>query len=129
MCDLTAIVGVSKHTEKATGELIETQIKFAKESLASNDHSFAPHMMFSAAPMRGRAMAGAPRMRKSAAPSGMMMKGMQGGGGPPQAMAMCAMPMAPPGGASMMRGGPPPNMAPQMMKSSAAPEMMMMESK
>lgn len=41
MCHLTAIVGVSKQKEKATGMLIETQIKFGKETLnnnSDNDH-------------------------------------------------------------------------------------------
>lgn len=31
LCDLTAIVGVQKQADKATGELVESTIKFEKE--------------------------------------------------------------------------------------------------
>ena len=33
LCDHTAIVGVMKQTNKATGELQESEIKFGKEAL------------------------------------------------------------------------------------------------
>ena len=37
LCDHTAIVGVMKQTNKATGELQESEIKFGKEALPDED--------------------------------------------------------------------------------------------
>jgi hypothetical protein len=36
LCDETAIIGVMKQTNKTTGELKETSIKFGKEALTDN---------------------------------------------------------------------------------------------
>ena len=78
---------MSKHKEKATGLLIETHIKFGKESLNSNSDNYfgggmprarmmmAPPPMMAAAPMMCKSMAMAPMMcDMSAPPMAPMMK-------------------------------------------------------
>jgi len=39
LCDETAIIGVLKQADKATGELRETTIKFGKEALTDHQES------------------------------------------------------------------------------------------
>ena len=56
LCNLTAIVGVSKQTEKATGMLIETQIKFGKEILNSNSDNFGPQLSMISSKVKKRKM-------------------------------------------------------------------------
>ena len=89
LCDQTAIVGVMKQTNQATGELQESVIKFGKESMPAESH----HMMAlggfgggggggsrmmkkckRAAPMARSRAAPAMAMMRSASPEMMMME-------------------------------------------------------
>ena len=45
LCDATAIIGVMKQTDKASGQLQEKTIKFSKEALPEPENTFAPFKM------------------------------------------------------------------------------------
>ena len=52
LCDLTAIVGVQKQAHKATGELVESEIKFGKEANnAEQEEDMYSILSYGGAPM------------------------------------------------------------------------------